>query len=107
MQNAPVLSKRKPGDMPTVDSDAMNGPVRYDAGWSPPQSAIPSKTAAAAMSKAISSTLIDDDPSDSPDRETPNPNRIQHMTDRPWFVGSAPDAKPITSVESDSAYERD
>lgn len=109
MQNAPVLSKKKPGDMPTVDSDAMNGPSRYDAGWAPPQTAIPSKTASAlkaAAVKAVSPDLLDNDPSDAPDRMTPNPNRIQHQTDKNWFIGSAPDAAPITEVESDSVYKR-
>jgi len=106
MQNVPVQSKKKAGDAPNVDSDSMNGPSRYDDGWSPPTSALTVK--AGAMLRAVERTLLGDDGfGDAPDREVPTPNRIQHQVDKNYFVGSAPDARPITEVESDGAYSRD
>jgi hypothetical protein len=85
-QNAPIRSKKKPGDLPTVDTASQHGPSRYDDGWSPPSSAIPSKTAAA-MSRAIGATFIGEDQNPVPDRETPNPDRIQHQRDKHYFGG--------------------
>lgn len=105
MQNAPVQSKKKPGDAPNVDSDSMNGPSKYDDGWSPPTTALAVKTGA--LARALAEALGDDGFGDAPDRDTPNPNRIQHQTDKNYFIGNAPDTRPLTEVESDGVYSRD
>lgn len=102
MGNAPVLSRKKPGDAPTADTDAMSGPTRYDGGWSPPSTKV-----AAALGRAIHATFLDDGLGDAPERATPNPNRRHHETDRFIHVGSTPDVEPITTVEGHGAYSRD
>lgn len=96
----PTMAKRKPGDMPSADEVDSHSPSRYNAGHSPPETKI---------ARALRSALEDEgagEPGDAPDRHTPNPNKMNHGLQRSFYIGNAPDPRPITEVESDGAYSR-
>lgn len=92
---SPALSKTKDGDMPDADMEGAYK-TRFDANFGHSGSAIPAKEASAVLGDAIKRTL-DENVGLLPDRETPT----ARTGERHYHVGSSPDPRPITEVESD------
>lgn len=110
MQNVPVRSKSKPGDLPSADDNEPY--TKHKSGFSVPETAIAPKVGcvmkfALAMPPGVKGRL-DTDMGDAPDMDS----QIVKRQDQPGYAmmigtGRAPDARPITAVESDNTYVRD
>ena len=111
MQNVPVRSKSKPGDLPASADEDESYPA-HKSGFASPETAISPKVGsiwklALSMPQGVKRSL-DEDSGDAPDMDS----QIVKRQDHPGYevmvgTGRAPDSKPITAVESDNTYARD